>query len=57
VRLIDDLVAGGAVTDVGQLSDGLARIAPADLQRAFAVCRSTTVLSLIGDEAAVRQAL
>jgi hypothetical protein len=37
---------------VGQ---NIVQLSPADLQHAFAMCRASTVISLVGDEATLRR--
>jgi predicted Zn-dependent peptidase len=54
-RLMDVLTTDGEPLEVGQAGQTIAELSPADLQRAFAMCRASTVISLVGDEATLRK--
>jgi zinc protease len=54
-RLMDVLTTDGEPPELGQAAQTIAELAPADLQRAFSMCRASTVISLVGDEATLRK--
>jgi predicted Zn-dependent peptidase len=54
-RLMNVLTTDGEPPEIGQTARTIAELSPADLQRAFAMCRASTVISLVGEEAALRK--
>jgi zinc protease len=56
-QILDTLTLGFPLETMASDNDELARVSPEDLARAFAPCRSSRVLSLVGDQAAIRAAM
>jgi predicted Zn-dependent peptidase len=54
-RLMDVLTTDGELAEVGLEAQTIADLSPADLQRAFATCAASTVISLVGDEETLRK--
>jgi zinc protease len=55
MRLMDVLTTDGEPLEVGEVGQNIVQLSPADLQHAFAMCRASTVISLVGDEATLRR--
>lgn len=53
-RLMDVFSTDGALAEAVQ-AQTIADLSPAELQRAFSTCAATTVISLVGDEEALRK--
>jgi zinc protease len=56
-QILDTLTLGFPLETMASDNDELGRVGPEDLARAFAPCRASRVLSLVGDEAAIRAAM
>jgi predicted Zn-dependent peptidase len=56
-RLMDVLSTEGELPEAGLAAQTLVDLSPADLQRAFAMCAASTVISLVGDEETLKKSL
>jgi zinc protease len=54
-RLMDVLTTEGELPEAGLAAQALVDLSPADLQRAFATCSASTVISLVGDEETLKK--
>src|SRR4029077_6989775 len=56
-EVLDRFMLGLPIDTLATDADDVARVGPRDLARAFAPCASSRIISLVGDEAAIRAAM